>query len=139
MLNHNANVTLVVVLSGLASSAAMGQLSIDSYVIAGGGVSSATGGGLTLSATFGQPVVGTLLGPDLTLYSGFWSPLGGSACDPDLNQDGNPDQGDIDYLVNVVAGGANPTNIDPDFNQDGNIDQGDVDSLINVVAGGACP
>ncbi|MFA6047058.1 MAG: M36 family metallopeptidase, partial [Phycisphaerales bacterium] len=61
------------------------------------------------------------------------------ACDPDLNQDGNVDQGDIDYLINVVAGGANPTNINPDFNSDGNADQGDIDSLLNVVAGGACP
>ena len=61
------------------------------------------------------------------------------ACDPDMNQDGNADQGDIDYLVNVVAGGANPTNIDPDFNHDGNVDQGDIDALVNVVAGGACP
>ena len=60
-------------------------------------------------------------------------------CDPDLNQDGNADQGDIDYLTNVVAGGENPTGIDPDFNQDGNVDQGDIDALINVIAGGACP
>jgi hypothetical protein len=60
-------------------------------------------------------------------------------CDPDVNQDGNSDQGDIDYLINVIAGGENPTGIDPDFNQDGNADQGDVDALINVVAGGECP
>ena len=60
-------------------------------------------------------------------------------CDPDVNQDGNADQGDIDYLIDVVAGGANPTGIDPDFNHDGNADQGDIDALINVVAGGACP
>jgi hypothetical protein len=60
-------------------------------------------------------------------------------CDPDANQDGNADQGDIDYLITVVAGGDNPTDIDPDFNQDGNVDQGDIDALVNVVAGGACP
>ncbi|MFA6044264.1 MAG: FG-GAP repeat protein, partial [Phycisphaerales bacterium] len=65
--------------------------------------------------------------------------LGGPPCDPDVNQDGNADQGDVDYLVNVVAGGPNPSGIDPDFNQDGNADQGDIDALINVVAGGACP
>ena len=64
---------------------------------------------------------------------------GGPTCDPDVNQDGNADQGDIDYLVNVVAGGDNPTNIDPDFNHDGNVDQGDIDALVNVVAGGDCP
>ncbi|MFA6045209.1 MAG: hypothetical protein WC718_09505 [Phycisphaerales bacterium] len=64
---------------------------------------------------------------------------GVSGCDPDVNQDGNADQGDVDYLINVVAGGENPSGIDPDFNADGNVDQGDVDSLINVIAGGECP
>jgi hypothetical protein len=60
-------------------------------------------------------------------------------CNPDLNQDGVVDQGDVDYLIDVVAGGPNPTGIDPDFNGDGNVDQGDVDALIDVVAGGDCP
>jgi choice-of-anchor B domain-containing protein len=60
-------------------------------------------------------------------------------CDPDVNQDGNVDQDDVSYLINVVGGGPNPTGIDPDFNQDGNMDQDDVSALINVVAGGACP
>jgi hypothetical protein len=60
-------------------------------------------------------------------------------CDPDLNQDGNADQDDLAYLVNVVGGGPNPTNIDPDFNRDGNADQDDVAALINVIAGGPCP
>ena len=61
------------------------------------------------------------------------------ACNADANDDGNVDQGDIDYLINVVGGGANPTGIDADFNHDGNVDQGDIDSLLNVVAGGPCP
>ncbi|MFA6046132.1 MAG: alkaline phosphatase family protein [Phycisphaerales bacterium] len=61
------------------------------------------------------------------------------SCDPDMNQDGNADQGDIDYLINAIAGGNNDTGIDPDFNRDGNVDQGDVDALINVIAGGGCP
>jgi FtsP/CotA-like multicopper oxidase with cupredoxin domain len=60
-------------------------------------------------------------------------------CDPDLNADGNADQDDVAYLINVVAGGPNPTNRDPDFNRDGNIDQDDIRSLIDVVAGGPCP
>lgn len=63
----------------------------------------------------------------------------GPVCDPDVNQDGNVDQGDVDYLINVVAGGDNSTGIDPDFTRDGNADQADVDALVNVVAGGACP
>lgn len=61
------------------------------------------------------------------------------ACDPDVNADGVADQGDVDYLIDVIAGGPNPTNIDPDFNADGVADQGDIDGLINVVAGGMCP
>ncbi len=60
-------------------------------------------------------------------------------CEPDINQDGNVDQGDLDYLINVLAGGSNPVGADPDFNRDGNADQGDIDALVNVVAGGACP
>ena len=57
----------------------------------------------------------------------------------DLNDDGAADQGDIDYLINLIAGGGNPTGIDPDLNSDGSIDQGDVDALINWIAGGECP
>jgi hypothetical protein len=60
-------------------------------------------------------------------------------CDPDVNEDGNVDQDDVSYLINVVGGGPNPTGIDPDFNQDGNVDQDDISALINVVAGGPCP
>lgn len=63
----------------------------------------------------------------------------GSTCDADVNQDGVTDQGDVDYLVNVIAGGENPNNANADFNNDGVADQGDVDALINVIAGGACP
>jgi hypothetical protein len=61
------------------------------------------------------------------------------ACDPDVNQDGNVDQDDVAYLINVVGGGPNPTGIDPDFNQDGNVDQDDIAALINTVGGGGCP
>ncbi|MFA6044262.1 MAG: immunoglobulin domain-containing protein [Phycisphaerales bacterium] len=75
----------------------------------------------------------------LTVLAANDPTCGGPTCDPDVNQDGNVDQGDIDYLIDVVAGAPNPTGIDPDFNQDGNVDQGDIDALINVVAGGECP
>ncbi|MBI1190268.1 MAG: hypothetical protein GC200_06250 [Tepidisphaera sp.] len=61
------------------------------------------------------------------------------SCDADVNQDGVVDQGDVDYLVNVIAGGENPTGIDADFNGDGVADQGDVDAIIDVIAGGSCP
>jgi hypothetical protein len=60
------------------------------------------------------------------------------ACFPDMNQDGNVDAGDIDYLINVAAGGANPSGVRTDLNNDGATDMGDVDVLINVVAGAPC-
>jgi hypothetical protein len=60
-------------------------------------------------------------------------------CSGDLNQDGNVDQDDVAYLVNVIGGGTNPAGANPDFNSDGNADQDDVAALINVVAGGPCP
>jgi hypothetical protein len=60
-------------------------------------------------------------------------------CCPDVSEDGNVDQDDIAYLINVISGGENPNGIDPDFNRDGNVDQDDVAALINVVAGGPCP
>ena len=63
----------------------------------------------------------------------------GSSCDPDINQDGNVDQNDVDYLIDVIAGGPNPVGADPDFNQDGNVDQNDIEGLISVVSGGDCP
>jgi hypothetical protein len=60
-------------------------------------------------------------------------------CDPDFNADGNIDQDDVAYLVNILAGGPNPQSRDPDFNLDGNADQGDYIALVNVIAGGPCP
>jgi glucose/arabinose dehydrogenase len=59
-------------------------------------------------------------------------------CDADFNADGNADQDDVAYLINVIAGGSNPTGRDPDFNRDGTADQDDTVALINAVAGGGC-
>ena len=71
--------------------------------------------------------------------TGACYPSNGPACNPDYNDDGNADQDDISYLVNVVAGGANPLNKDPDFNRDGNADQDDIALLVGVIAGSPCP
>jgi glucose/arabinose dehydrogenase len=60
-------------------------------------------------------------------------------CDTDFNQDGNADQDDVAYLINVISGGGNPTGRDPDFTGDGNTDQDDIAALINAVGGGGCP
>jgi len=58
---------------------------------------------------------------------------------PDLTGDGSADQDDVTYLINVLAGGANPANVDPDVNRDGNADQSDVAALVDWIAGGDCP
>lgn len=60
-------------------------------------------------------------------------------CDGDINQDGNVDQDDTSYLIQIVAGGENPVGTDPDFNRDGNVDQDDVLSYINYAGGARCP
>jgi len=63
----------------------------------------------------------------------------GTGCLTDFNDDGNSDQDDVAYLVNVIAGGPNPFEHDPDFTHDGNVDQDDIAALLNVIAGGNCP
>ena len=75
----------------------------------------------------------------LTVRRPYSRECGGPGCEPDLNVDGNVDSADIAYLINLIAGGQNPTAADPDFNQDGNADQTDIDALVGVVAGEACP
>lgn len=62
-----------------------------------------------------------------------------SPCDADYNDDGVADQGDIDALIDAVAGGSTLPRGNPDVNQDGVVDQGDVDAAINLIAGGPCP
>jgi len=89
----------------------------------------------------------TTLAQESTFWSGrFAIPLIDQAecvppptCDADFNCDGNVDQGDVDCLINLVAGNPACACLPGDFNNDGNIDQGDVDALITVVAGGPCP
>lgn len=60
-------------------------------------------------------------------------------CIVDFNDDGNADQDDVLYLLNVVGGGENPSGYDPDVNRDGNLDKDDVALRISLVAGGDCP
>ena len=40
--------------------------------VLGGGASDSAGGGVSLRATFGQPVVGVITGGDTTIGQGFW-------------------------------------------------------------------
>jgi hypothetical protein len=96
-----------------------------------------TPSGADFAPDLGEPSAADLSAIDGNQY--VLVPLLAPPCDPDVNQDGNVDQDDVAYLINVVGGGDNPTNIDPDFNRDGNVDQDDVSALINTVAGAPCP
>ncbi|MCC6951641.1 MAG: hypothetical protein IT433_09370 [Phycisphaerales bacterium] len=65
-------------------------------------------------------------------------------CDPDLNWDGNADQDDVAYLIDLITNPSpiDPTNAcgaDPDYNRDGTADMDDVRTLIDVIASGECP
>ncbi|MBI1191043.1 MAG: hypothetical protein GC200_10235 [Tepidisphaera sp.] len=113
-----------------------GNLTADVYWLAVG-----QGYLLTPAQPFGvhSPVAPNANTERLTTLVFTIQPAGVPYCDGDMNWDGVADQGDIDYLINVVAGGENSTRRDADFNHDGVVDQGDVDALINVVAGGECP
>ena len=133
---------LIPILAVLSSAApALAQpYSIEWFTIDGGGGQASDGNSLTVDYTIGQPDVAVMSDGRYSVSGGFWYPgILGTPCDPDLNQDGNTDQGDLDYLVNAIAGGGNPNNVDLDFNHDGNEDQGDLDALINAIAGGGCP
>jgi hypothetical protein len=131
---------IAVLFSVLLAAAAQAQPTLDWYTIDGGG-GSASGGDYVLAGTIGQPDAGVLAGGAWTLYGGFWHPDIGAVppCEPDYNQDGNADQDDVVYLINVIAGGDNLSGLDPDFNKDGNVNQDDVVALINMLSGGGCP
>ncbi|MFZ2872986.1 MAG: hypothetical protein WAZ94_00725 [Phycisphaerales bacterium] len=130
--------------SGIATAQ---PFSIDWFTIDGGGGTSSgvltSGETISISGTIGQPDAGApMSGGAFTVQGGFWAfggPTQPPICDPDYNQDGNVDQDDVRYLVDVIAGGENPTGRDPDFNLDGNVDQDDFAALVNVIAGGPCP
>jgi hypothetical protein len=142
-MRHTASI-LGCLAGGIAASAALAQpFEISWYTIDGGGGTS-SGGSFTLSGTIGQHDAGVLSGGSFTVYGGFWYPgvAAPPACDGDLNQDGTVDQGDVDCMINIVAGDPSClalSGFDSDFNHDGNVDQDDVDSFIGFVAGGPCP
>jgi hypothetical protein len=122
------------------ASPALAQPTLDWFTIDSGG-SFSSAGAWELAGTVGQPDVGISSAGGWEFFGGFWYPniTPPMPCDPDYNQDGNIDQDDVTYLINVIAGGLNPTNRDPDFDCSGTADQDDITALINVIAGGNCP
>jgi len=67
--------TVAVVASLLTPTGALAQYAIPRSVIASGGVVNSSGGGYTMGATIGQPVIGWTSGAGLNLHQGFWFPL----------------------------------------------------------------
>lgn len=140
---EGSNVNFIVTASGYPGVAYQWQRN-NVNLVNGGNVSGANGPMLTLSpVALGDQanyrcVISNACGSVNSNQARLIVNLAPS-CDPDMNQDGNADQDDISYLINVVGGGSNPTGINPDFNCDGNVDQDDVGALIDVVGGGACP
>ncbi|MFZ2874310.1 MAG: dockerin type I domain-containing protein [Phycisphaerales bacterium] len=65
-------------------------------------------------------------------------PAGEPYCDGDFDWDGNVDQEDVRYLVNILGGAHNETGRWADYNRDGNEDQDDALALIHTIAGGGC-
>lgn len=85
-------------------------------------------------------VVGTSSGLGRNIVLNFRiQPAGQPYCDGDFDWDGNVDQEDVRYLVNILGGGFNETGRWADYNRDGNEDQDDVLALIHTIAGGGCP
>jgi uncharacterized membrane protein len=60
-------------------------------------------------------------------------------CVLDYTLDGNADQEDVRFVLDLITGGPSPYNIDLDLNRDGNIDQDDLRFFVNLIAGGECP
>lgn len=139
-MNRTPTLTCLTVLAAAAAPAAA-QPVIDWFTIDGGGTDQSSSGLWLLSGTVGQPDVGESTSGAWSLSGGFWYPTISPPppCETDLTQDGNSNQDDIDYLIDVIAGGDNYNNIDPDFNGDGNVNQDDIIALINTIGGGGCP
>ena len=65
---------LVLFLAAAGAAVANGGVELPRWVLSGGASDSAGGGGITLRATLGQPVVGVVASGsgDITLGQGFW-------------------------------------------------------------------
>jgi len=65
---------LVLFLAAAGGAMANGGVELPRWVLSGGASDSAGGGGITLRATLGQPVVGVVASGsgDITLGQGFW-------------------------------------------------------------------
>lgn len=126
-----------VLLVCLGASRASAQFSAEWYTIDSGGIEAAAGP-WALDGSVGQhdPIV-SASGDGWEMYGGFWTPP--LSCNTDYDENGVGDQDDVVYLINVIAGGDNPTGRDPDFDCSGIADQDDVIALIGVIAGGECP
>lgn len=72
---------ILVLLVGGAVYAQTGGLTLPWFTVDGGGITSASGGGYSLSGSIGQPDAGLLSGGSYRLGGGMW-PAGGSVDQP---------------------------------------------------------
>ena len=64
---------LAVAVIGAARVSAAGGYNLDWWAIAGGGVTTNSGGNYSLGGTIGQPAAGASSGGSYNLISGFWA------------------------------------------------------------------
>lgn len=76
-------ICLLALIALVGASRANAQYSISRSVIGSGGVIGASGGGYSMAATVGQPVIGPVEGGGNRLHQGFWFSLDGLSSVPD--------------------------------------------------------
>ncbi|GJM25033.1 MAG: hypothetical protein DHS20C16_14480 [Phycisphaerae bacterium] len=111
----------VLVVVTMVASIAAAPLTIEWFTVDDGGGQLSSGGSLKLSATVGQPDVGTASGGGLRLTGGFWFAVSPGDCD----FDGDIDQHDHDDLANCLLGPSGGIATDCsclDVDQSGSVD-----------------
>ncbi len=128
----NARIALVLVGFAATSAIASAQYSITWSVIAGGGSTvPSTGGVYAVAGTIGQaaassPGAGQMSGGSFVVNSGFW--VFGNSCPADYNGDGFLTFEDFDAFVGDFEGGVPRA----DFNADGFLTFEDFDAFVGA-------
>lgn len=108
---------------------AAAQLQVDWYTIDGGGGTS-SGGGLTLSGTFGQPDAGGASGGAIEMRCGFWAAIPG--CRVDLDSDGQVTSADLATCVSLWFASVQAGTLEADFDGNGAVTPADVGLFVQA-------
>lgn len=101
---HLMFVNVVVGWLGAASGGAQ-PFDLSWSTIDGGGISSSSGGALSMAATLGQPDTGVMTGGGFVLSGGFWpGAVAGVPLSGDCDGDGDVDLDDYDGLGACLGG-----------------------------------